>query len=452
MNYPFQRLWNLLRVFNGYAFKKSEYKTEWILLFRQGNLNVDKEKSVYLPFDYLEKYKNFLIQKWDVLIWMSGSIGMYSIYNREYPAIQNQRVWKLIFQDTVFSKYVLYYLPIIEGKLKLKAKWVAVLNISWKDLESIEIPLPSLSIQNLIVSEIEKQFSRLDEWLSSLLRIRANLKSYRASLLKSAIEWRLTEEWRAENPDIESADMLLDRIRNARRDKWLSENPGKKYKEPKKVKEWIEDIKLPSNWCWSNGEELFDYITSGSRGWAKYYSSEWALFLRMTNLDHGTLNLDLRDLQFVALPKNSTEGLRTRLQARDILISITADVWMIAQIPDEFKYEAYINQHVCLARPSLLLRNSYIGFLFISSLIQKQLKKSQRWATKVGLGLDDIRNLKIPLPPLLEQHYIVEILEEKFSVIDSLESLVNANIRRAENLKQAILKKAFSGELIKENT
>jgi type I restriction enzyme S subunit len=95
------------------------------------------------------------------------------------------------------------------------------------------IPLPSLQTQQLIVSEIEKQFSRLDEGLSSLLKIRQNLKNYRASILKSAAEGRLTEEWRKEQKDIVPASVLLVRILEERKRKFLSENPGKNYKEPK---------------------------------------------------------------------------------------------------------------------------------------------------------------------------------------------------------------------------
>ena len=72
------------------------------------------------------------------------------------------------------------------------------------------------------------------------------------------------------------------------------------------------------------------------------------------------------------------------------------------------------------------------------------------WNAAPHLNIGDISKIKIPLPPLPEQHRIVEILEEKFSVIDALESIVNANIRRAKNLKQAILKRAFAGELVWE--
>ena len=73
-----------------------------------------------------------------------------------------------------------------------------------------------------------------------------------------------------------------------------------------------------------------------------------------------------------------------------------------------------------------------------------------KWVWNPTIDKDAVRSVHINLPPLLEQHRIVEILEEKFSIIDSLESLVEANIKRAKNLKQAILKTAFAGEIIVE--
>ena len=77
---------------------------------------------------------------------------------------------------------------------------------------------------------------------------------------------------------------------------------------------------------------LFDFVTSGSRGWAKYYADKGALFLRMGNLDHASISLDLTDIQRVDPPEGA-EGTRTKVERGDILISITADVGMTGLVP-----------------------------------------------------------------------------------------------------------------------
>ena len=191
-------------------------------------------------------------------------------------------------------------------------------------------------------------------------------------------------------------------------------------------------------------DAVFSFITSGSRGWAKYYSETGPIFLRIGNLNHENIRLDLTALQHVT-PPTGTEGVRTVVQSNDILVSITADVGMVGLVPDGLG-EAYINQHVALARPVSSITPIYLAyFLCASEGGWGYLKKLQRGATKVGLGLDDIRAVPIPLPPLVEQIRIVDEVERRLSVVEELEAVVDANLQRATRLRQAILQKAFSG-------
>ncbi len=85
---------------------------------------------------------------------------------------------------------------------------------------AIPIPFAPIHEQKHIVAEIEKQFSRLDEAVASLKRVKANLKRYKAAVLKAAVEGKLTEQWRKEHPDVEPAEKLLERILTERRKKW----------------------------------------------------------------------------------------------------------------------------------------------------------------------------------------------------------------------------------------
>ena len=108
------------------------------------------------------------------------------------------------------------------------------------------IPVAPPDQQDRIVAEIEKQFSRLDEAVASLKRVKANLKRYKAAVLKAAVEGKLTEEWRKQNPDVEPASKLLERILAERRTKWEEAELAKmkaKGKEPKNDK-WKEKYKV----------------------------------------------------------------------------------------------------------------------------------------------------------------------------------------------------------------
>jgi type I restriction enzyme S subunit len=194
-------------------------------------------------------------------------------------------------------------------------------------------------------------------------------------------------------------------------------------------------------------EHVFDFVTSGSRGWARYYADAGAIFLRVGNLNHDSIELDLSSIQHVQPPANA-EGRRTRVEKGDVLISITADVGMVALVEKDIG-EAYINQHVALARPAGKLDQRYLAyFLTARNGGQQQFANLQRGATKVGLGLDDIRSIWIACPPLDEQHEIVRRVEGLFKLADTVEKQVEPATKRAEKITQAILAKAFRGELV----
>ena len=115
----------------------------------------------------------------------------------------------------------------------------------------MSIPLPPLPEQRRIVAEIEKQFTRLDAGVAALKRVQANLKRYRASVLKAACEGRLAPQ----DPADEPADRLLARILAERRAKWEAEHPGKKYVEPAApVTDGLPE--LPVGWCWASVEQI----------------------------------------------------------------------------------------------------------------------------------------------------------------------------------------------------
>ena len=114
---------------------------------------------------------------------------------------------------------------------------------------------------------------------------------------------------------------------------------------------------IPADWEIVNLRRLSDFITSGSRGWARYYADRGALFVRSQNIRDG--RLDFLDRQFVNPPAGS-EGDRTRLKFSDFLITITGNsVGNVALVEQELG-EAYISQHVGLVRLSDPSRGAYI--------------------------------------------------------------------------------------------
>ncbi|WP_437740876.1 restriction endonuclease subunit S [Sorangium sp. So ce1504] len=176
---------------------------------------------------------------------------------------------------------------------------------------------------------------------------------------------------------------------------------------------------VPDDWCWSHGDDVFSFVTSGSRGWAKYYADEGPLFLRIGNLDYETTNLDLNSLQHVQPPTNA-EGVRTRVEPGDILISITGDTGMVGLVPPNLG-EAYINQHIALARPGPKVVPAFVARALTTPSLLGRLQGAQR-GIKNSLGLEDVRRLRIPLPPLAEQRRIVAKVDQLMTLCDHLEA------------------------------
>src|SRR6266545_6868492 len=158
---------------------------------------------------------------------------------------------------------------------------------------------------------------------------------------------------------------------------------------------------LPLGWVWATVGELSSHITSGSRGWAQYYAESGAIFVRVGNFNRRGTVLDLDDITFVNAPKGP-EADRTRLQEGDVLITITADVGMVGVVDKRVSQwkEGFINQHVCLVRLISTHLSSYIAYVLMDERTQQQIRVRQYGLTKTGLGLEDVKSLIIPLPPL----------------------------------------------------
>ena len=202
-------------------------------------------------------------------------------------------------------------------------------------------------------------------------------------------------------------------------------------------------------WGKAIGSDVFEFVTSGSRGWAQFYSSEGASFIRVGNLDHGTIRLDLGEVQKVR-PPDGAEGERTKLKANDVLISITAEIGMVGVVPVGLG-DAYINQHIALARPRECFDHRYIAWYLASEADGKRrLLEKSRGGTKAGLGLDDIRNVDIPIAPRAEQTRIADKLDTVLTRVDACRDRLARVAPLLKRFRQSVLAAATSGRLTED--
>ena len=193
---------------------------------------------------------------------------------------------------------------------------------------------------------------------------------------------------------------------------------------------------------------LCEYITSGSRGWAQYYSDTGSLFLRMGNLSRNSFELRMDNLQRVNLPDNA-EGVRTRVTESDLLFSITAEIGMLGRVPADFE-EAYINQHVGLIRFLKEAQSKYFPYILMSDFCRDQYYTTQS-GMKNSFRLDNIQNILVPVPPLAEQ---IRIAEKLCSIWAQIQQIDTDSATASEIISQAkvkILDLAIRGQLVPQN-
>ncbi|MCP5426356.1 MAG: restriction endonuclease subunit S [Gammaproteobacteria bacterium] len=200
---------------------------------------------------------------------------------------------------------------------------------------------------------------------------------------------------------------------------------------------------IPEDWDVVQLGDLRPFITSGSRGWASFYSDRGSLFVRITNLSRESIYLDLTDSKFVNLPPGSSEGVRTQLKEHDILISITADIGIIGYVDVKVPCPAYINQHIALVRfDASQACGKFVSYFLASEKPQRLFRASMDVGAKAGMNLITVQKIQTALPPLPEQRAIAAALSDVDALLDGLDRL----IAKKRDLKQAAMQQLLTGQ------
>lgn len=366
------------------------------------------------------------------------------------------------------GRFLFYYLLDQRRNLVNLGKGAAQSNISQTILKAHRFPFAPLSEQNRIVEEIETHFSRLDAGVAALKRVQAGLKRYRASVLQAACEGRLvpTEAGlaRAEGRDYEPADELLKRILAERRAKWEADQLAKmqsqdkhpqddkwksKYQEPA-LPDTRDLPDLPECWCWATVEQVGKVQLGRQRSPKHHTGTHMRPYLRVANVFEDRLNLsDVMEMNFTP-----GEFATYRLRDGDILLNEGQSLELVgrpAMFRGEIEGACFQNTLVRFtAYPCVEQR--YALSVFRAYLHSGRFQRIARWTTTIAhLGAERFAGMEFPLPPLAEQQRIVAEVERRLSIVEELESAVRANLKRAERLRQAILKRAFEGKLVPQD-
>ncbi|MFN4865027.1 MAG: restriction endonuclease subunit S [Cyanobium sp.] len=335
-------------------------------------------------------------------------------------------------------------------------------------LQNFALPVAPVSEQHRIVETIESYLTRLDDAKATLERVQRNLKRYRASVLKAAVEGRLVpteaELARADGREYESASVLLERILVERRRRWEEAELAKmkaKGKVPKNDKwkaRYVEPVgpdtselpELPEGWCWSTIDQLSQLVRNG---YTKKPSPQGGVrILRISAVRE--MNVDFDDCRWLpggpedyeADLVNEGDLLFTRYNGTSALVGVSGLVRAIGRPtvhPDKLIKVRPIN---------LLLNLSYLE-LSVNTGISRRFVESRIRTTagQAGVSGGDVKKIPIPLPPLAEQNRIIDEQECVLAFASSTSTALAASRARGMRLRQSILKWAFEGRLVDQD-
>ena len=316
-------------------------------------------------------------------------------------------------------------------------------------------PLPE---QHRIVARIESLFAALDEGVSALTRADANLERYRASVLKAAVEGKLTERWRNENPIEETGEELLARILAVRRLRWEEEQLAKyaakgrqppknwrtKYKEPV-APDTGKLQKLPLGWCWATVDQVGEVVTGTTPATADSANyGEHLPFFKPTDLDAGYHTRDAR--QYLS---EIGASLSRRLPPMAVLVTcIGATIGKAGLARVSCATNQQINALVPILREEM---GPYLFWYFASPLGQREIVGRSSATTLPILNKGRFSELPVPIAPLAEQAAVAQRLDVVRSAYEMLSATLTIGRQRAAALGQSNLKRAFEGRLVPQD-
>ena len=302
-------------------------------------------------------------------------------------------------------------------------------------LEQTVLPLPPLPEQKRIVRAVGDLSSRLTLTRDRLARAPKILKAFRQSVLAAACSGRLTEDWRTSHPDIETGGDCLRRVCG---ETALATIPSEE--------ETIGLPDIPKTWAWSSCEPLCDPKRDMTYGVIKLGVPVESGVPTLRSSDVRWLHVDPRNVKRIA-PKIADQYSRTFLRGGELLITVRGTLGGIAVVPKEMA-GFNISREVAMVPLRSEFDVHFFCYAVASIWSQNWLSDVTKGVAYTGINIRDLKRLPVGVPPIVEQHEIVRRVEALFKLADKIEARLAVATNRADKLTQAILGKAFRGELV----
>ncbi|WP_179363093.1 restriction endonuclease subunit S [Nitrosopumilus oxyclinae] len=368
-----------------------------------------------------------LVSNSSLIIGRKGNVG--EIYYEENPS------WAI---DTAYflSEYPMYdlkflYFLLKHMKLNRLNTSTAVPSLRRDDVYKSQMLLPPLNEQKRIVKKIEELYLKTESILKLLYDIKSQLMFNRKSLLNSAFNGLLTKKWRERNSKTESISILLKQINPT----W--EKLTKKILENSK--------KIPNTWEYVKIDDIAELVGGGtpSRKNLEYFGGK-ITWLTPTEIPRDKItfvNSSKETITELGLKKSSAKI----IPKNSVLLTSRATIGNIAISTADVTTNQGFASFVC----SKIIDNRYLAYWLFAN--RKLLQDTAKGTTFKEISKSKIKELFLPLAPLIEQKLITEIVDEEISLIEKNENTIEQSIKLISAFKSSILKQAFEGKLVSQD-
>ena len=428
------KLGECLRLINGRAYLRHELLDQGTPIIRIQNLN-GGDKWFYSD---LQLDRDKYCDKGDLLFAWSATFGPF-IWQGSC-SIYHYHIWKIEPFEVIDQKFAYYLLEKITQAVKAAAHGVAMPHMTKQGMENWQIQIPPLNEQKRIVAKIEELRERSQKARSHLSAIPNLCDKFRQSVLAAAFRGDLTADWREQNPDVEPASVLLERIRRDRHDR----------KSPESV-DSSQLPELPEGWMWTPLEEIASH-RSGIAFKSAEFTNIGIQVIRLSNVYKGQLDLT-RDPVF--LPDKYAIDSFT-LKANDIVVSQTGtrfkrDYGNFVLIPNNCP-KLFLNQRLLAVSCHHLINPEYIVFASKLKSYQDHFFSHETGGVNQGnVGVSGVMKGLVPLAPQKEAQILVKRIKTAFEYICRVELIHRRNEDNLNYLDRSILAKAFQGELVEQD-
>ncbi len=420
------RIGTIISYQNGYAYNSSEMNKDKIgvPVIKSGNL-MTLEVVLKPNNDYIEhpneKMLASKIVKGDMLMCLSSQsdnpepLGKTAIYEFDTFALLNQRVLKFRPYDDKLTRYLFYTINSFYFwyNVSHQSGGSAQANLKLNHVLEMLIPLPPLAEQHRIVAKIEELMPKVEEYgkaQEALDKLNAELpEKLKKSILQEAIEGRLVPQ----DPNDEPASVLLDKIRKEKAQLVKEGKLKKKDLVETPISEDEKPFEIPESWEWCRVGDISESFIGLTYKPSDVSECGW-IVLRSSNIQNG--QLDYNDIVKV----NIDVPEKLHVKQNDIIIcarngskKLVGKSAIVRSVDVPTTFGAFM----AICRTSFY---EYMAKYLLSPLFFAQLRKESDTTTINQLTQKNFNKYLVPLPPLAEQHRIVERIEELMAKIKML--------------------------------